>query len=179
VDSRIIPFANIFTVKPNMKNNFYNKKNQSFANYLRKNMTKAEACLWKYALRAGRMKGYCFRRQRPVMGFIADFMCFELKLIIEVDGYSHLLDETIDKDQIKNASLEKYGYTVMRIRDEEVLCDIDNVIQRIERYVEEFEKGRQTAIHPLPPHRLRVAATAEQGQRGIVVLRREIDFTFC
>jgi very-short-patch-repair endonuclease len=150
VETSVIPITHIFTVKPNMKNNFYNKKNQPFANYLRKNMTKAEACLWKYALRAGRMKGYCFRRQRPVMGFIADFMCFELNLIIEVDGYSHLLDETINKDQIKNTALEKFGYTVIRFRDEEVLCDIDNVIGRLERYVREFEENH-TAVHPLPP----------------------------
>ncbi len=132
-----------------MKNNFYDKKNQPFANYLRKNMTKAEACLWKHVLRAGKMKGYSFRRQRPVMGFIADFMCLNLNLIIEVDGYSHLLDETIQKDEIKNAVLEKYGYTVMRFRDEEVLFDIDNVIRRIEEFIGEVEK-REARVCPPP-----------------------------
>ena len=49
-------------------------------------MTKAEACLWKYVLRASRMKGYGFRRQRPIMNYIADFMCKELMLVIEVDA---------------------------------------------------------------------------------------------
>ena len=49
-------------------------------------MTKAEACLWKYVLRAGKMKSFQFRRQRPVLNYIADFMCKELMLIIEVDG---------------------------------------------------------------------------------------------
>jgi very-short-patch-repair endonuclease len=69
------------------KDNFhgYNKNLQPFANKLRKTMTKAEACLWKYVLRAGIMKGYQFRRQRPVLTFIADFMCKELMLVIEVD----------------------------------------------------------------------------------------------
>jgi very-short-patch-repair endonuclease len=49
------------------KSNFfgYNKRLQPFANTLRKEMTNAEACLWKYVLQARQMKGYQFRRQRP------------------------------------------------------------------------------------------------------------------
>jgi very-short-patch-repair endonuclease len=54
-------------------NHHYNKNLQPFANRLRKEMTKAEACLWKYVLRAGKMKGFQFRRQRPVLNYIADF----------------------------------------------------------------------------------------------------------
>jgi very-short-patch-repair endonuclease len=64
-------------------NSFYNKRNKQVARMLRSNMTKAEACLWKYALRARQMKGYKFRRQRPVLNYVADFMCKELNLIIE------------------------------------------------------------------------------------------------
>ena len=45
----------------------YNHKLQPFANKLRKEMTKSEACLWKYALKAGQMNGYQFRRQRPIL----------------------------------------------------------------------------------------------------------------
>ena len=52
-------------------------------------MTKAEACLWKYVLRAGQLKSYQFRRQRPILNYVADFMCMELMLIIEVDGITH------------------------------------------------------------------------------------------
>ncbi|MCW3076617.1 MAG: hypothetical protein JWO32_1226, partial [Bacteroidetes bacterium] len=55
----------------------------------RSQMTKSEVCLWKYAFRAKQM-GYTFNRQQPVLNYIADFMCNELKLIIEVDGYTHL-----------------------------------------------------------------------------------------
>ena len=77
------------------KNNLwaYNKNLQPYANKLRKRMTKAEACLWKYVLRARKMKGYGFRRQRPIMNYIADFMCKELIVVIEVDGSSHWSDE--------------------------------------------------------------------------------------
>lgn len=69
-------------------------------------MTKAEACLWKYALRARQMKGYQFRRQRPVINYIADFMCKDLMLIIEVDGLSHQFEEVIRKDKIRQEALE-------------------------------------------------------------------------
>jgi very-short-patch-repair endonuclease len=55
------------------RNHFYNNNLQPNANRLRKEMTKAEACLWKYVLRAGKMKGFQFRRQRPVLNYIADF----------------------------------------------------------------------------------------------------------
>ncbi|MBN2610373.1 MAG: DUF559 domain-containing protein [Bacteroidales bacterium] len=76
----------------------YNKKLQPFANRLRKDMTKAEACLWKFVLRSRMMLGYQFRRQRPVLNYIADFMCKELRLIIEVDGGSHNDDEIYRND---------------------------------------------------------------------------------
>jgi very-short-patch-repair endonuclease len=56
------------------QNNYhYNPTLKTFAKDLRKHMTKAEACLWKYQLRAGQMKGYTFLRQRPVLSYIADF----------------------------------------------------------------------------------------------------------
>ncbi len=80
----------------------YNKKLQPYANRLRKTMTKAEACLWKYVLKARQLRGYQFRRQRPVLWYIADFMCKKLMLVIEVDGLSHTWEETIRKDKKKN-----------------------------------------------------------------------------
>ena len=102
-------------------------------------MTKAEACLWKYALRARQMKGYSFRRQRPIMNFIVDFACLELKLVIEVDGYTHSLDETIRKDIFKETILKNAGYYLLRFSDNEVLKDMRNVILQIESYIEDFE----------------------------------------
>ena len=68
-------------------NQNYNKELQPYAHKLRYSMTKAEACLWKYALRAKMMRGYTFNRQRPVGNYIVDFVCKELLLAIEVDGY--------------------------------------------------------------------------------------------
>ncbi len=127
----------------------YNKNLQPFANKLRKSMTKAEACLWKYALRAKGMKGYQFRRERPVLNYIADFMCMDLKLIIEVDGLTHEWEETIEKDKKKDADLKEAGFTVLRFADNEVLSQMNSVIEQIEDAIAEIEKGKYN--HPLPP----------------------------
>ena len=119
----------------NYSNHNYNKNLQPFANKLRKEMTKAEACLWKYVLKAGQLKGYRFRRQRPALKYIADFMCMELMLIIEVDGITHHWEETIVKDKKKQDDLEIAGFTVLRFTDEEVLNKINDVHGFLEDWI--------------------------------------------
>lgn len=104
------------------KNNFhYNKKLQPLANAPRKNMTKSEACCWKYLLSNRKMKGYPFRRQRPVLNYIADFRCFELMLIIEIDGITHDDEFAYLKDQQRDRDLEAVGFTVLRFSGWEIL----------------------------------------------------------
>jgi very-short-patch-repair endonuclease len=126
------------------KQNFwaYNKTLQPFANNLRKRMTKAEACLWKYVLRASKMKGYAFRRQRPIMNYIADFMCKELLLVIEVDGFTHWNDEAKKKDGEKDKVLQLAGFTILRFSDEEVLNNLSQVEEKIKKWIEEKEKQK-------------------------------------
>jgi very-short-patch-repair endonuclease len=99
-------------------------------------MTKAEACLWKYILRAKQLRGYQFRRQRSVLNYIADFMCMELMLIIEVDGITYHWEETMLKDKKKQADLEAEGFTVLRFTDQEVLTDINAVHGFLENWIE-------------------------------------------
>lgn len=113
----------------------YNKKLKGLAKANRTTMTKAEACLWKYVLRARQMKGYQFRRQRPVFNYIADFMCKELKLIIEVDGITHHYPDTQLNDRIRQKELEKAGFTLLRFDDEDVLTAIDWVTSVIEDWI--------------------------------------------
>ena len=118
------------------ENHLYNKTLQPYANRLRKEMTKAEACLWKYVLRAKKLSGFQFRRQRPVLNYIADFMCMELMLIIEVDGITHHWEETIEKDEIRQKGLESAGFTVIRFSDEEVLNRIEVVYNYLEDWID-------------------------------------------
>ena len=117
-------------------NHFYNKNLQPNANRLRKEMTKAEACLWKYVVRAGKMKGYGFRRQRPVLNYIADFMCKELMLIVEVDGSIHELEEVGKNDEQRQKALEEAGFTVLRFTNNEVLTNIQWVHSCLEEWIE-------------------------------------------
>jgi very-short-patch-repair endonuclease len=127
----------------------YNKSLQPFANRLRKEMTKAEACLWKYVLRAGQMRGYQFRRQRPVLNYIADFMCKELRLVIEVDGITH--DYRLYRDELRTDELRRAGFNVYRFTDEEVLTNIQSVASEIERIIEEMTTPTPASGGQPPP----------------------------
>lgn len=144
-------------MKANKKNFYaYNENLQPFANRLRKEMTKAEVCLWKYALRAGMRKGYGFRRQRPVLEFIADFMCLELKLVIEVDGITHTWGDTVEKDKRKEDRLREAGFHILRFDDDEVLKNINRVVEAIDLKIEEIERNEAL---PLKRRRQRVKTT--------------------
>ncbi len=85
------------------------------------------------------MRGYAFNRQRPVMNYIADFMCKELKLIIEIDGFTHLFKSVQKKDKLKQHVLEKAGFTFLRFNDKEVLTDIGFVMDKISNVIDYLE----------------------------------------
>ena len=127
---------------PPKKYNYYNPRLKQFARDLRSDMTKGEACLWKYALRSKQMKGYTFNRQRPVLVYIADFMCKKLKLIIEVDGISHHHPDIIRNDEVRQQQLESAGFTVIRLTDEEVLNQIQSVRHVISETINKLESGQ-------------------------------------
>jgi very-short-patch-repair endonuclease len=132
--------------KASKHNNYHYDKNlKDKANYLRNNGTKAEVCLWKYVLKAN-LPGYSFKRQRPVLNYIADFMSEELMLIIEVDGITHTYEESVPCDQDRQAVLEEVGFTVLRFTDDEVLEDINSVRDTIVDWIE-----RQKNLPPPGP----------------------------
>ena len=136
VDKNLQPICNFQIMNDNYSNHSYNKNLQPFANKLRKEMTKAEACLWKYILKAKQLRGYQFRRQRSLLKYIADFMCMELMLIIEVDGITHHSEDAIMKDKKRQADLEAAGYTVLRFTDDEVLNNLNDVHDFLENWIE-------------------------------------------
>jgi very-short-patch-repair endonuclease len=105
-----------------------------FAQELRKHMTESEKALWK-VLRKYRNSGFIFRRQHPLHLFIADFYCHKLKLIIEVDGEVHNSEESLQYDEGRTAELEKYGITVLRFSNEQVLHDKSNTALRIDEFI--------------------------------------------
>jgi very-short-patch-repair endonuclease len=137
------------------KYSFYNRNLRKFARDNRKTMTKAEVFLWKYILKA-RMTGYKFRRQRPVLNYIADFMCIELKLIIEVDGNTHLSESAKEKDKIRQQILEEHGFKVIRFTDGEVLLSLGWVNDKIMEAINTLKVGSS-----LPP---RSSGTPSRGR---------------
>ena len=114
----------------------YNPNLRPYANANRNSMTKAEACLWKFVLSNRKMRGLQFRRQRPILNYIADFMCKEVMLIIEVDGLTHNWEEVAIKDKVREANLERAGFTILRFTDEQVLTSIDGVAHQIEDFID-------------------------------------------
>ena len=117
----------------------YNPALKELARQLRNNSTKSEIRLWKY-LKGKQMLGYDFHRQKPLLNYISDFYCNELRLVIELDGYSHQFEENIIKDEVKQSDLEKVGLTVLRFRDSEVFDDINSVLDKIQAYIGDIEK---------------------------------------
>ncbi|TXK44868.1 endonuclease domain-containing protein [Pontibacter qinzhouensis] len=115
----------------------FNKNLKPFARALRSDSTKAEIRLWCELLSKSKL-GYPFLRQRPVLNYIADFLCKELKLIIEVDGYSH--NFKFEEDKQRDAALAELGFTTLRFTHEEMMRDLDNVQRTIESWIAENKK---------------------------------------
>jgi len=117
---------------------YYQKYLKQYARKLRNNSTKSEIKLWGF-LKGKQMMGYDFHRQKPIDNYIVDFFCNKLELAIELDGYTHQLEEVIIKDIIKENKLSELGINLLRFDDDEVFNDIDNVLREIEMYILDFE----------------------------------------
>jgi len=98
------------------------------ARQLRTASTDAELLLWKY-LRARNLSGTKFRRQFPIGGYIADFVCLEAKLIVEADGSQHA--DNAAHDALRTMTLRELGYRVMRFWNNDVLQSTEAVLIEI------------------------------------------------
>ena len=91
-------------------------------------MTDAENRLW-YFLRNRRLNGYKFVRELAIDCYIADFVCREKRIIVEIDGGQHM--EAMEYDQRRTAFLEKKGYRVLRFWNNEVFTNVNGVLETI------------------------------------------------
>lgn len=112
-------------------------KNIKFAKILRANQTDAELKIWQ-TVRASRLLGFKFRRQVPIDDFIVDFVCFEQKLIIEIDGGQHMNNQS---DIERDAKLKNVGFNVLRFWNNEVMQNFDGVLAAI---VDNLQKNALT-----------------------------------
>ena len=108
------------------------------ARELRRNETEAEKILWN-ALRSRRCGGLKFRRQHPVKEFILDFYCHEYLLGIEVDGSVHSTDDAREYDLNRTAELEDLGIYIIRFKNEEVLSNLPEVLNKIQHGVKQIK----------------------------------------
>lgn len=103
---------------------------KEFVEENRGNQTPAEEKLWAI-LRGKKIGGYKFRRQHIIGNYIADFICLNENLIIEVDGSIHQLPENQANDESRTKDLNILGYKVIRFTNDEVLFNSDHVISSI------------------------------------------------
>jgi len=108
------------------------------ARTLRANTTDAERKLW-YALRDRRFAGYKFRRQVPIGPYVADFICYAERMVIEVDGGQHADSES---DARRDRWFGQNGFRVLRFWNNDVLKNLEGVLTVV------LETLQQETPHP-------------------------------
>lgn len=103
------------------------------ARQLRNAATDAERQLWRH-LRHKQLAGFKFRRQYPLAGYIADFVCIQARLVLELDGGQHL--DAIGYDAKRTRGIEALGYRVLRFWNDDVLLRTDVVLEEVLRHLE-------------------------------------------
>ena len=109
----------------------------AFSRNLRKNQTDVEKILWS-KLRGKRFGGIKFRRQQLIGHYIVDFVSFERKLIIDLDGGQHNSDEEKYKDAQRTKWFHSQGFEVLRFWNSEIAGDLDGVLHVIHDFLRNF-----------------------------------------
>jgi very-short-patch-repair endonuclease len=109
---------------------------------LRRAMTDVEQMLWR-VLRNRQLGKMKWRRQATVGPYIADFLCAEAMLIVELDGGQH----SPERDAPRTAALEAAGYAVLRFWNSDVIESFDGVCVTI---LEAAKRRRRPSPNPLP-----------------------------
>ncbi|MFZ2054759.1 MAG: DUF559 domain-containing protein [Candidatus Aminicenantales bacterium] len=101
---------------------------KDFARSLGKESTNVEKLLWRQ-LRAKRLLGLKFRRQEPIGKYIVDFVCYEKKIIIELDGGQH--SEYEEKDQKRDEWFRSEGFKILRFWNNDVISQTEEILEII------------------------------------------------
>ncbi|WP_374527193.1 endonuclease domain-containing protein [Novosphingobium sp.] len=119
----------------------FKPRNTPRARELRNAATPAERLLWRYLARS--QLGVKFSRQMPVGPYFADFLCRELNLIVELDGFSHDLRQ--DHDARRDGWLQANGFRLVRFTNQDVLDNVEGVVTRLSELI-----AASTHPQPLP-----------------------------
>ncbi|MEQ1676038.1 MAG: vitamin B12 dependent-methionine synthase activation domain-containing protein, partial [Chitinophagaceae bacterium] len=103
---------------------------KKYAQEHRSDPTQAEDVLWRI-VKTKKLEGYKFRRQHIIGNYIADLVCLDKRLVIEIDGLIHQLPENKEADEIRTKWLNEQGFKVLRITNEQVLNHTDETLDLI------------------------------------------------
>ena len=118
------------------------------ARLLRNNPTPAEKLFWNTLRRMAFYKPLTFNRQKPIGPYIVDFYCYQVQLVIEIDGHSHGETKTKVNDQKRTEFLEGKGLIVLRFANAEVESNIEGVMARLEAFI--VKERKSDVNHPSP-----------------------------
>ncbi|MGY3449072.1 endonuclease domain-containing protein [Bradyrhizobium sp. USDA 4353] len=124
------------------------ERQRNRAKQLRQAMTRAETLLWRH-IKANRIDGVGFRRQVPFCNYIADFVCFSAKLVIELDGESHDFSERQAKDTARDSFFASEGFQILRFTNEQVTSNLEGVVEAIRQVIAGRARGLPPSL-PLP-----------------------------
>jgi len=106
-------------------------KTRQTAQRLRREQTPPERKLWQHLKQLKTSHELHFRRQAPVGPYIADFVCFAQKLVIELDGETHLGNVALAHDAMRDAFLHQQGFRVLRFPNRTVVTDVASVVETV------------------------------------------------
>jgi very-short-patch-repair endonuclease len=110
-----------------------------FARALRREQTLAEKRLWEQ-LRNRTLDGFKFSRQVPIGPYIADFVCRDQRLIVEVDGATHSTEDELTSDNRRTGFLKSESYNVIRFQNDEIMSGMDEVLTLILQALRNFPR---------------------------------------
>jgi very-short-patch-repair endonuclease len=111
----------------------YNLRLKAASRTLRRDSTPAERKLWYEFLRDLPDK---FTRQKPLGGYVVDFYCSRLQLVVEIDGDSHFTELGEAHDAVRTAVLGSLNLQVLRFTNAEVMKDFEGVCCRVRQVIE-------------------------------------------
>ena len=127
---------------------YYNNNLKNNSRQLRNKSTLPEILLWK-KISGKKVRGYQFSRQKIILNYIVDFYCSKLKLVIEVDGESHI-DKWNEIDIPRQKQLEKLGLKVLRFNNNDVLHNLECVVSKVEETISQIEANNNVRTTPCP-----------------------------
>ncbi len=128
----------------------FKPRNTKRAKELRQQASPAERRLWQY-LSNSQLDGHKFSRQIPIGLYFADFVCRAVKLVVELDGFSH--DARAEYDIVRTTFIEKQGYRVIRFSNEDVMKNIEGVLIMIGQALASPSLPTPNPVEPLGPVR--------------------------